>query len=274
MYCINCGKEIENNSAFCSECWAKQETQPKCVNEYNITPTDWKNSYFDGGLLGLIGVNLASFFLSLITIGLAWPAIYCYKMRWIYRHTVVGGYRLKFNGKGSQLFGKFIVWMLLTIVTATIYAWWLPIKIRKWETKHIEIDSMVPANQIHTITHKENNSEKTSSNFGTAIKLFFSNYANFSGRTTKSEYWWAFLFNFLIQTFTGVLSIIAFFAFLVPNIAITVRRLHDIGKSGWWSLLGLVPVVGGIILIVWFLKESTPDNQWGPYRSTSNSAVN
>lgn len=167
MFCTNCGAQIEDGSVFCTSCGAKQngETQP-VVNTPVATPyvpdtyvhqqqpamqnpinTNWANSYFDGGLLGLIGVNLAVAFVSFITIGLAWPALWCFRLRWVYKHTVVGGYRLKFNGKGGQLFGKYLLWVLLTIVTATIYAWWLPIKYKKWEVSHVEIDSMIPNNR-------------------------------------------------------------------------------------------------------------------------------
>ena len=108
-----------------------------------VMGNNWANSYFDGGLLGLIGVNLVVSILSALTLGLAWPALWCYKLRWVYSHTVVGGYRLKFNGKGGQLFGKYILWVLLTIVTLSIYAWWIPIKYKKWETSHVQIDSVV-----------------------------------------------------------------------------------------------------------------------------------
>ena len=167
MYCIQCRKQIEDGSFFCTSCGARQngETQP-VVNNPVVTPyvpntyvqqpqptmqspinTNWANSYFDGGLLGLIGVNFAVAFVSFITLGLAWPALRCFRLRWVYKHTVVGGYRLKFNGKGGQLFGKYLLWILLTIVTATIYAWWLPIKYKKWEVSHIEIDSMIPDNR-------------------------------------------------------------------------------------------------------------------------------
>ncbi len=102
-----------------------------------------KESYFDGGLLGLLGVKILSAFVSMITLGFAWPAMYCFEKRWIYKHTVVGGYRLKFTGTGMQLFGKYILWTFLTIITIGIYGLWLPIKYQKWETKHIEIDSQV-----------------------------------------------------------------------------------------------------------------------------------
>lgn len=102
-----------------------------------------KESYFDGGLLGLLGVKILSGFVSMISLGFAWPAMYCFEKRWIYKHTVVGGYRLKFTGTGMQLFGKYILWTFLTIITLGIYGLWLPIKYQKWETKHIEIDSQI-----------------------------------------------------------------------------------------------------------------------------------
>ncbi|WP_195451414.1 zinc-ribbon domain-containing protein [Anaeromassilibacillus sp. 1001302B_160321_C8] len=160
MYCIQCGKQIDDGSAFCPECGSKQEAEIQTVTHEAINSqpfispssssmanTNWANSYFDGGLMGLIGVNLAVAFVSFITLGLAWPALWCFRMRWVYKHTVIGGYRLKFTGKGGQLFGKYLLWVLLTIVTLTIYAWWLPIKYKKWEISHVEIDSMIPNNR-------------------------------------------------------------------------------------------------------------------------------
>lgn len=105
-----------------------------------LSENEWKNSYFDGGFWGLFGVSLLSALVTIITLGLGYPAMYCFRMRWIYRHTVVGGYRLKFNGTGGQLFGKYILWTFLTIITIGIFGLWLPIKYKKWETKHIEID--------------------------------------------------------------------------------------------------------------------------------------
>lgn len=103
--------------------------------------------------------------------------------------------------------------------------------------------------------------------FGEAIKLFFSNYANFSGRSRRSEYWYATLFNFLMSLIIGSIPYVGTIWALVvfiPSLAVCARRLHDIGKSGWWYLLNFIPLVGSIILIVWFCKDSTEANQWGP----------
>lgn len=100
-------------------------------------------SYFEGKLIALIGINLLTFFLTIISLGFAYPAMYCMKKRWIYRNTVVNGYRLKFTGKGRQLIGKYILWSFLSIITIGIFTLWLPIKYQKWETKHVEIDCKV-----------------------------------------------------------------------------------------------------------------------------------
>ena len=84
--------------------------------------------------------------------------------------------------------------------------------------------------------------------FADAIRNAFTGYANFSGRSTRAEYWWFFLFNVLVSIVAGtidsavfgasqnVLGTIAWLGLIIPNIAIAVRRSHDIGKSGWWVL--------------------------------------
>ena len=113
--------------------------------------------------------------------------------------------------------------------------------------------------------------------YGEALKLFFSNYIKFEGRSNRGEYWKAFLMIILASVVLSIidgvlvgaggvpfLSMIFSLITLVPGIAIGVRRLHDIGKSGWLLLLGLIPVIGAIILIVWFAKKPDPaPNQYG-----------
>lgn len=116
-------------------------------------------------------------------------------------------------------------------------------------------------------------------NFMDAVKACLNNYANFSGRARRSELWWFVLFNFCAQIatsivdsiimsiigFTALLSFLVMLALIVPGIAVAVRRMHDIGKSGWWLLLGLIPIVGPIILIIWYVKPGQPGpNQYGP----------
>lgn len=113
--------------------------------------------------------------------------------------------------------------------------------------------------------------------FMTAVKHVFANYANFSGRARRSEYWWFYLFNMIVnvvaQTVDAaiglpILTIIAFLALIVPGIAVGVRRMHDVGRSGWWLLILLVPLVGFILVIYWFVQRGTVGpNEYGsdPY---------
>jgi uncharacterized membrane protein YhaH (DUF805 family) len=107
------------------------------------------------------------------------------------------------------------------------------------------------------------------------------NYAVVTGRAHRTEYWFFQLFNFLAIVILvildgitgtlsegagmGILSGIYVLAVFIPSIAVAVRRLHDSGKSGWWILIVFVPLVGGLILLVFTLLDSTPgDNQYGP----------
>ena len=86
-------------------------------------------------------------------------------------------------------------------------------------------------------------------------------------RSRRSEYWWSVLFCAVAGSLaTGILKDYAWIwslVVLIPTIAISVRRLHDIGRPGTWYLLNLIPVVGSIILLVWYCQDSTGDNQWG-----------
>ena len=96
-------------------------------------------SKFTGRLIGLIGINIATAFIVTITLGLGTPAAICMSKRWYAKHTIIDGQQLVFDGKGGQLFGKFIVWYLLTIVTLGIYSFWLPIKMEQWVASHTHL---------------------------------------------------------------------------------------------------------------------------------------
>ncbi|WP_103535919.1 DUF805 domain-containing protein [Streptomyces sp. SM11] len=99
------------------------------------------------------------------------------------------------------------------------------------------------------------------------------NYAGFSGRARRKEYWMFALISFVISLVlsiiggligTDFLSYIYTVAILVPALAVGVRRLHDTGRSGWWLLIALVPLVGAIVLIVFLASEGKPEtNQYG-----------
>lgn len=99
-------------------------------------------------------------------------------------------------------------------------------------------------------------------------------YADFSGRARRSEYWNFVLFNILGSVLaTGIdlvlgmslVGLIYSLVVLVPGIAVTVRRLHDTDRSGWMLLIGLIPIIGFIVLLVWFCTEGTIGrNSYGP----------
>ncbi len=116
-----------------------------------------------------------------------------------------------------------------------------------------------------------------------SIKTVYGKYATFSGRATRSEYWWFALFASIVAVlyyalygysfiygsesgyiFVSVIYGIFSLVSILPSLALMVRRLHDIGKSGWWILIGLVPFIGGIVLLIFSLMESTGDNEYGP----------
>ena len=109
-------------------------------------------------------------------------------------------------------------------------------------------------------------------------------YAVFSGRARRKEYWMFALFNFIVGIFLfGIASIVVnaemvtankviiiiyllyTLGIMCPSIAVTVRRLHDTGRSGWWVLIGIVPIIGAIVLVVFTVQGSQQgDNQHGP----------
>lgn len=100
------------------------------------------------------------------------------------------------------------------------------------------------------------------------------NYAVFSGRARRTEYWMFFLFNFIIAFAIGIvegilggpgfIGMLYGLAVLIPGIAVSVRRLHDTGRSGLWLLISFVPLVGLIVLLVFMVQDSVPgQNQYG-----------
>ena len=105
-------------------------------------------------------------------------------------------------------------------------------------------------------------------------------YAVFSGRATRAEYWYFVLFNIIAivvlsvadiiltgvtEKNIGFLNIIYSLAVLIPSLAVAIRRLHDIGKSGWWLLVSLIPLIGSIWLLILMVTDSAAgDNQYGP----------
>lgn len=111
-----------------------------------------------------------------------------------------------------------------------------------------------------------------------AVKLFFNRYTDFKGRSSRAEYWWVYLFNFLVMIvpylilFTvgmgsdglniigmlmaGIIGLYVL-ATIIPGLAIAFRRMHDRNMTAWWLLLGLIPYIGSIVLLVIFVLPGT-----------------
>lgn len=109
--------------------------------------------------------------------------------------------------------------------------------------------------------------------FPTAIKNCLAKYVDFEGRASRSEYWYFFLFQVIVGLLAsivdgagagGVVSVLAWLCLVLPSLAVQVRRLHDIDRSGWWVLIGLIPIVGFVLLIVWCCQRgSSESNRFG-----------
>lgn len=93
-------------------------------------------SYFDGGLLQLIGWSLLGWFITVISFGICYPWALCMVYGWRIDHTVIEGRRLKFTGTALGLFGQWIKWLLLIIITFGIYSFWVRIALEKWRVKN------------------------------------------------------------------------------------------------------------------------------------------
>ena len=133
-------------------------------------------------------------------------------------------------------------------------------------------------------------------NFVEAVKSGYANYVNFSGRSQRSAYWWWTLFQVVVAlviallegggSFSrgdgamqfavvgGIFSTIWTLVNLLPGIAVSVRRMHDVDRSGWWLLIAFVPLIGAIVLLVWFCSRGTSgSNRFGPDPLGSNASV-
>ncbi|MGI9365621.1 MAG: DUF805 domain-containing protein [Rhizobiaceae bacterium] len=123
-------------------------------------------------------------------------------------------------------------------------------------------------------------------NMQQSVRTVLSKYATFEGRAPRSEYWWWVLFFFILSALARFvdailigpllgfdafaenagqpLGLLIGLALLLPSIAVSCRRLHDIGRSGWWLLIGLVPLIGGLVLLYWYVQPSDPNsNEYG-----------
>lgn len=107
-------------------------------------------------------------------------------------------------------------------------------------------------------------------NFIDAVKICFSKYVTFSGRAARPEYWWFQLFYLIVAVIASALDAttardsglspftsLATLAMLLPLLAVSVRRLHDTDRTGWWLLIGILPLIGEIVLLVFFCQRGT-----------------
>ena len=112
--------------------------------------------------------------------------------------------------------------------------------------------------------------------FTDAVKLVYSRYVDFKGRSPRAEYWWFQLYFFVVlfvlsfataglgETVSGAVLGLFYLAHIIPLIALTVRRLHDTDRSGWWILLALVPLVSLVLLVFTILEGTKGPNRFGP----------
>lgn len=111
--------------------------------------------------------------------------------------------------------------------------------------------------------------------FAEAVRSGFDHYVKFDGRASRPAFWWWFLFGILVGIGAsiidaiigsfGVVSGLAALALLLPNLSVAIRRLHDTDHTGWWVLIGLIPIIGFIVLLIFYLRQSDPgENQYGP----------
>ncbi|MBY6202619.1 DUF805 domain-containing protein [Maritalea mobilis] len=117
--------------------------------------------------------------------------------------------------------------------------------------------------------------------FMTAVKTVLGKYATFSGRAQRSEFWWFYLFSLIVSAVlqmvdralfgtlvggqdVGILAPLFSLAILLPGLAVGARRLHDTDRSGWWLLIALIPIVGFLVLLYFFVQRGTAGpNQHG-----------
>ena len=110
--------------------------------------------------------------------------------------------------------------------------------------------------------------------FAQAISAGFSNYVNFRDRACRSEYWYWILFIVIAEIVAGIIDqmlgmqiVSSLFGLvtIIPNIAVAIRRLHDLDRTGWWILLGFIPLIGWNILLIWYVTKGTDGpNRFGP----------
>ena len=122
--------------------------------------------------------------------------------------------------------------------------------------------------------------------FMTAVKTCFRKYVDYNGRALRSEFWWWMLFTFLASIILGIIDSVIFgtgwentgvlealftLGTFLPSLFVGTRRLHDVGRSGWWQLIALT-IIGVFVLLYWYIIEGDKgDNDYGPHPLTNDS---
>ena len=119
-FCKKCGNQLYEGDAFCKGCGAP------------IATSTWDGGVFDTIINSIIASLIISF-----TAGIAAPWGICYMMKFVIGHTIINGKRLSFDGNGAQLFGNWIKWFLLMVVTCGIYGFWVTPRLYQWVASHI-----------------------------------------------------------------------------------------------------------------------------------------
>lgn len=160
-HCTKCGKELADHARFCSGCGTSQDVQPggyqqqsyQQQNTYSapvqpqqpqyvpprnqVSPNPFTGSDWDGTVFDTFVNSLAAALIMCLTCGIATPWAICYMMKFVISHATVDGKRLVFEGNGASLFGNWIKWFLLTIITCGIYGFWVYPRLYKWVVTNI-----------------------------------------------------------------------------------------------------------------------------------------
>jgi uncharacterized membrane protein YjgN (DUF898 family) len=123
--CTKCGAQLSANDTFCTGCGTAAPLGPQTGE-----------SFFDGKLSQLIGWSILGGIVTAITLGICYPWAVCMVYGWKINHTVIEGRRLQFHGRAVSLFGQWVKWLLLCIITIGIYGFWVGISLEKWKVKN------------------------------------------------------------------------------------------------------------------------------------------
>jgi uncharacterized membrane protein YhaH (DUF805 family) len=115
--------------------------------------------------------------------------------------------------------------------------------------------------------------------FGEAVRSGFDHYAKFDGRASRPAFWWWVLFVVLVSVGANIIDLaigapvfnaIVGLGLLLPNLSVAIRRLHDTDRTGWWVLIWLIPLIGWIVLLVFYLQQGDAgENRFGPPPATA-----